>query len=229
MSTLDAGPPGLRQAVREHGWVVVSTSGRPGRPPTSSTVGLTDRGAAEVVVVGLPDAVGGALVHAVAGRLADGEVLLDGVPLAGLLDSGAPVLATVPGELVGLPACGLYGRTVRFRQLAWPDDAGLLPWHPGFAYPDLQPALAAGADGPHTQVLTSGAVVAGAPVLMVVRAEGLRLLDGTSDFDPGTAVLECLHDALERDPTLSQALALVGEGQFAGRAAPGRSWRVESW
>lgn len=228
MNQRSAGPH-LRKAVREHGWVVVSTPARPGRPATSSTVGLTGLQLAELVVVGLPEAVGGALVHDLARRLAAGESLPDGVPLTGLLDSGTPMLATVPGEVAGLPACELYGSTARFRQLAWPDDEGLLPWQAGFAYPELQPALAGGADGPHTQVLTSRPVMAGAPVLMVVRDEGLRLLDGTSDFDPDTATLECLHDALDRDPTLGEALASVGEGEVAGRDSPRGPWRVESW
>lgn len=225
----DAQPEALRRAVGEHGWVVVSTPATRGRPASSSTVGLTELGMAELVVLGLADDVGGALVREVAARLAQGELVPDGVPLAGVLDSGAPMLAPVAGEVVGLPACDLYGGAVRFRQLAWPDGEGLLPWQPGFAHPDLQPALAIAADGPHTQVLTSRKVVAGAPALMVVRDEGLRLLDGVSDFDPHAAIVECLHDAVDRDPSIGEAVASVGEGEVAGRDAPGRPWRVASW
>ena len=91
------------------------------------------------------------------------------------------------------------------------------------------PEQATGADDPHTQVLTSRRVAAGWPVLMVVRDEGLRLLDGTSDFDPDTALVECLHDALERDASLAEAVAALGEGEMAGRDAPGRQWEVEPW
>lgn len=229
MSGVGLPPSSLRDAVQEHGWVVVSTSAAGGRPPTSSTVGLTARGLAEVVVVGLPEQVGGALVHEVADRMTRGEPLPDGVAVPGLLDDAAPVLATVAGPVTGLPACEVYGDAVRVRQLAWPDAEGRMPWQPGFAHPELQPALATSADGPHTQVLTSGRVVAGSAVLMVVRHDGLRLMDGTSDFDPGAAVVECLHDALDRDPSLAEAVAAVGEGQVAGRDAPGQPWLVLPW
>lgn len=229
MSDLLQRAESLRRAVVEHGWVVVSTPAQGSRPAVSSTVGLTGRGLAELVVVGLPEQVGGALVHDVAARLVDGRRLPDGVPLPDLVDGGAPVLATVAGAVAGVPACDVYGDAVRLRQLAWPDEDGRLPWQPGFAHPDLQPALATGPDDPHTQVLTSRRVAAGEPALMVVRDEGLRLLDGTSDFDPDAAVLECLHDALDRDPTLAEALAAVGEGEMAGRDAPGGAWSVEPW
>jgi hypothetical protein len=235
----------LRRALAEHGWLVVD-----GPDDAASTVGLTAAGLAELVVVGLPPATGAALLHALATRLLDGERVADGEPVPGLLDGpgGAdPVLVTVDRPLPA-PATEVYGEAVVLRQLVWPDADGRLPWHPGFAHADLQPLLgpppppphphltaAGGAlpawplpDDPHASVLTARAVAAGAPALLVVCTDdgGLRFLDGVSDFDPEAAVVECLHDALERDLGLVEAVAAVRPGRVAERDGAGAAWTV---
>jgi len=247
MTTVN-GPDDLRRAVAEHGWVLVTEPAGRGRPAVASTVGLTENGTPELVVLGLPEDVGGALLHEVVERHLAGFDDGDGVPLPDLLDGAPPTLLPVHGPVAGLPACELYGARVRLRQLVWPDDEGRLPWHPGFAHPDLQPLLAepppapvtvaeAGQewplpDDPHTAVLTSARVARGdAPVLLVECLDDgeLRFLDGVSDFEPSRAVLECLHDALERDRTLVDAVRVLQPGQVAERDELGEPWQVEDW
>jgi hypothetical protein len=239
----------LRSAVRTHGWVVVSSPADGVRPDTTSTVGLTERGLPELVVLGLPADVGGALLNELVGRVVDGAAPDDGTPVPGLLDAGAPVLLTVDGAVAGLPACEVYDE-VALRQLVWPDADGRFPWHPGFAHPDLQPLMAdppaAAAprvdaalpaewpldDDPHRAVLTSRQVAEGGSVVrMVVHTEEgeLRFLDGASDFDPAAAVAECLHDALARDLTLAEAVRPLQPGQVAEREGTDDAWRVDDW
>jgi hypothetical protein len=240
------GTEDLRRAVDEHGWVVVSSPAGGGRPTVSSTVGLTDQSLPELVVLGLPEQVGGALLHELVERELAGFGSPDGVPVPDLLEGGTdPVLIPVVGQVSGVPACEVYGDAVRLRQLAWPDDAGLLPWEPGFAHPDLQPVMGEppheGAadlgdwplpDDPHLQVLSSPAVAeGGADVLLVVCTDDgeLRFLDGGSDFDPDAAVVECLHDALARDLTLVDAVRPLLQGQVAERDQVGAAWRIGDW
>jgi hypothetical protein len=240
----------LRSAVRTHGWVVASSPADGARPDTTSTVGLTARGLAELVVLGLPDDVGGALLNELAARIVDGAPTDDGVPLPDLLDgAAAPVLLTVDGAVAGVPACEVYDE-VRLRQLVWPDADGRFPWHPGFAHPDLQPLMADPPptpaphvdaappaewpldDDPHRAVLTSRHVAeSGSVVLMVVHTEEgeLRFLDGASDFDPTAAVAECLHDALARDLTLAEAVRPLQPGRVAERDGQDDAWRFDDW
>jgi hypothetical protein len=246
------GPDDLRRAVAEHGWVVVTTPARGDRPTVTSTVGLTEQDVPELVVLGLPEEIAGALLHEVAERLLADFGEDDGVPLPDLLDGeGDPTLVTVHGPVVGLPACELYGQDLFLRQLVWPDAEGRLPWHPGFAHPDLQPLMAepplphaqvttASADlpewplpdDPHVQVLTSRKVAEqGLPVLLVTCTDDSELwfLDGVSDFDEDAAVVECLHEALERDLTLVDAVRPLQPGQVAERNAVGEPWTLDEW
>ncbi|MFP5218882.1 MAG: DUF4262 domain-containing protein [Actinomycetes bacterium] len=232
----------LRQALDEHGWLVVD-----GPDGAASTVGLTPRGLPELVVLGLPTDVGGALLHDLAERLLSGDLAGEGVgdgePIDGLLDGRAPVLLTVDRDLPS-PAAEVYG-TARLRQLVWPDADGRMPWDDGFAHPDLQPLLAdprAGtvaldpdadpwplAEDPHLQVLTSRKVAEqDAPVLVVVRTDTgeLHFLDGVSEFSPSRAVVECLHQALERDRSLVAAVRELGDGMAAEREDAQAPWDV---
>lgn len=235
----------LRRALDEHGWLVVD-----GPDGAASTVGLTTRGLPELVVLGLPAEVGGALLHDLAERLLHGDLadveVADGEPVDGLLDGRPPVLLTVRQDLPS-PAAGVFG-TARLRQLVWPDRDGRMPWDPGFAHADLQPLLAGPpaepvaldpdadpwplAEDPHLQVLSSRAVAEqGAPVLVVVRTPTgeLHFLDGGSDFSPARAVVECLHDTLGRDRSLAEPVRGLADGTAAERDAVGSAWRVETW
>ena len=234
----------LRRALEEHGWLVVDSP-----DGAASTVGLTARGLPELVVLGLPSDVGGALLRELAERLLDGDLaaddVADGDPVEGLLEGRPPVLLTVPRDLPS-PAAEVYG-TVRLRQLVWPDADGRMPWDDGFAHPDLQPllgdppvgpvALDPDADpwplpeDPHLQVLSSRAVVEqDAPVLVVERTPtgDLHFLDDVSDFFPARAVVECLHEALERDRSLLEPVRRLADGTAAVRDAAGGVWEVET-
>ena len=219
----------LRQAVDAHGFVVV----REPEAEASSTAGLTASGLPELVVLGLPAEVAHALLDELARRLLAGEDPDDGAPLPDLLEGPAPVLLTVTTPVDGSPAAGLYGELVRMRQLVWPDPEGRLPWHEG-ADTAAQPLLGTPPEwpleeDPHLQVLTSRPVALdGQPVLLVQRTDDgeLRFLDGTSDFDPDRAAVECLHDALERDLSLLAAVRLVAEGETAERDDLGAPWTL---
>lgn len=237
----------LHRRVEEHGWLVVSGPLGADLPAATSTVGLTARGLPELAVVGLDPATGGALLHEVAARLTSGRVLVDGDPVPGLLDAGTdPCLDEPVRPLVPLPAADLYGDAVVVRQLVWADAQGRLPGDPGFAHPDLQPLvpgepLSGPADDtprewplehdPHTEVRTSfPAAVHGEPVLIVCRDDdgGWLFLDGASDFVEARAVPECLHEALERDLSLVDAVARLAPGDTAERDRPGLPWRFET-
>jgi hypothetical protein len=241
------GSSDLAAAVGRHGWVLVSTPAGGRRPAMTSTVGLTAQGLPELVVLGLPEQVAGPLLHEVAERCLADVVEPDGEPVGGLVEGPPPVLLGVDGVVAGLPAGELYGDAVRVRQLVWADDTGHLPWHPGWRDPSAQPLLGAPPaptvhvaqelpqewpldDDPHLQVLTSRRAAAGAPVLLVLRDDGggLRFLDGESDFDPRAAVLECLHEALERDLTLVDGVRLIEAGGVAERDAVGAPWQLDA-
>jgi hypothetical protein len=239
-----AGVDELHSAVAEHGWLVVSGPLGDALPQVTSTVGLTARGLPELAVSGLDADTGGALLHELAGRLADGEVVEDGAPVHDLLDGADPCLDEPVRPAVALPAGDLYGDAVVVRQLVWPDAEGRLPGEPGFAHPALQPLLpgeplVAPDDGlpsqwplqhdPHTEVRSARPVVEqGLPVLLVLRDPdgGWWFLDGVSDLVEDEAVAECLHDSLERDLTLVDAVARLEPGDEADRDRRGTPWRV---
>lgn len=238
----------LHRAVEEHGWLVVSGPLGEALPQVTSTVGLTARGLPELAVTGLDGRTGGALLHELAARLADGQVVDDGAPVPDLLSAGAdPCLDEPVRPSVKLPAADLYGPAVVVRQLVWADAEGRLPGEPGFAHPDLQPLLPgepleAPQDDlprewplphdPHSQVLSSRPVAElGRPVLMAYREAdgGWLLLDGMSDFVEDEAVHECLHDALERDLSLVDVARRLEPGDMAERDRPGMPWRYGRW
>ena len=189
----------LHRAVEEHGWLVVTAPLGEGLPDATSTVGLTAQGLPELAVVGLGHSVGGALLHEVATRLTSGQVLPDGEPVPGLVDTGAdPCLDEPVRPHVLLPAADLYGDDVAVRQLVWADAEGRLPGDEQFAHTEQQPLvpgdpLGAAGDAeateddaaavtdddlprewplphdPHTPVLTSRPAYEGLPVLMAYR------------------------------------------------------------
>lgn len=233
----------LHRAVQEHGWLVVTGPLGRGLPQVTTTVGLTARGLPELAVAGLDAETGGALLHELASRMTSGEVVEDGAPVRDLVAGTDPCLDEPVRPSVPLPAADLYGTTVVVRQLVWADAHGRLPGDAGFAHPDLQPLLPAEPldapdDGlprewpvshdPHTGVRTSRAVAEqGLPVLVVCRDDdgSWLFLDGVSDFVEEQAVVECLHDALERDLSLVDVAARLSAGDEADRDRPGLPWR----
>jgi hypothetical protein len=239
------GPDDLHREVAQHGWLVVSAPLGQALPEATSTVGLTARGLPELVVVGLPDVVGGALLHELAGRLAAGRPLPDGEPVPDLVQGPAPVLEQPVRPLVPLPAGDLYGAAVVVRQLLWADAEGRLPGDGGFSHADLQlrlPAEPVDAPqddlprewplplDPHTPVRTSSPVARlGRPVLQVHRDVdgGWLFLEGFAAAG-GPGVAECLHDALERDLSLVEVAGRLGPGEGADRDRPGLPWRYRS-
>lgn len=222
-------PADLVAALEEHDWLVVHGPGA-----ASSTAGLARQDLPELVVLGLPPEVGGALLHELAEHLLAGEPVPDEQPLGWLVEGGRPpVLLPVPTP-PEMPAVQALGRPVQVRQLVWADDAGRMPWEPG-ADATGQPLLGPPPldwplpDDPHLPVLVSGRVVHDAlPVLRVLCSEtgDLAFTDGVSDFDPATAVTECLHDTVARDLSLIEAVAPLEPSSVAERERPGTPWRV---
>lgn len=112
--------------VHRHGWAV---QGVRGRTPLAHTVGLTECGLPELVVTGLPESAGAALLNAAVARALRDEVR----PGQVLRLPAAPVLAVIEVEQAAerLPvATALYLDAVRALQLVWPDGCGRYPWEP---------------------------------------------------------------------------------------------------
>ncbi len=111
--------------IRRTGWMI---QGVEGQPYLAYTVGLTERGLAELVVTGL--------------TLDRAAVLLNRLAAGPSGELGAGDQLTVEGrllEVVELPhpeahlftAAALYGPDLRGVQLVWADERGVWPWSRG--------------------------------------------------------------------------------------------------
>lgn len=116
--------------VREHGWIVNAYNANTSLGGNITyTAGLTEAGIAELAVAGLPHAPAGLLLNDAARVHLNSEL----IPGESYPTCNGVVLRVVdaPG-VIGPVARSLYGRQVRFRQLLWPDTAGVYPDQPGW-------------------------------------------------------------------------------------------------
>lgn len=199
-SHADAQEQAWRAGVAEHGWMVIGVPDDGEHPGFHFTTGLTERELPELIVYGLPDEVGTALLNDLAQRLVDGARYADGEVVPDLVDGDYRMQlwdVTWLQDPLGA-AFQLYGRqAVRVRQLVVPDRQDRLPWEDDYALAHLQPVLfeppggggprragpeeesdhAAPADwdlpqDPHLGVVVTGPVGGGElPVLLAVQYE----------------------------------------------------------
>ncbi len=119
----------IEHCIRKAGWAGIGVSGDPG---WNYTIGLTERGQPELVVFGLPPAIGHAVLANAITRLDD---IRDGAMLDGIATAYPAAFREIPSEEANdrflVQANHFYGRTVPVIQLVWPDRAGLFPWQRG--------------------------------------------------------------------------------------------------
>jgi len=132
--------------LEREGWAIEAVPARDGHatfPSYAYTIGFEERFAfPEVVVLGLSPVACRGLFDLVAGALAGGTDLPVAAPFIGLLDGGQPCaflpvdVTTCAGMFPSLTEhhrlSGDEPTDFRLAQLAWPDQAGVLPWEPGF-------------------------------------------------------------------------------------------------
>jgi hypothetical protein len=136
----------IAELVERHGWVVITVAPEGLHTPGFSyTVGLRDRGLAEIVMIGLPMEVAHAALNQLAGEFVGGTPPLLGAALNHVM--------TLPVMLRHVPAerAAPYMRVANERagarldalQLVWPDEAAIFPWEQGFnpRMKRLQPML----------------------------------------------------------------------------------------
>jgi hypothetical protein len=133
-------------AIAAVGWAVTAVLPEPGEAPYAYTVGLTELGAPELVITGLPHDIAHALLNDAADRVHEHGArwchrqrihdLLSGLD-AVIIDGAAHELIH-PGT-----AYARYGQQrVRLQQIVWPDPRGRFPWEDGHAHPAaIQPLL----------------------------------------------------------------------------------------
>jgi hypothetical protein len=134
-------------AIATIGWAVTAViPDGPGQAPYAYTIGLTELGAAELVITGLPHDIAHVLLNDAAQRVRDNGVrwrhqqqiddLLAGY--AAIIIDGTAHDLIIPGT-----ADARYGAArVRLQQIVWPDPDGHFPWDPGYRYPDtVQPLV----------------------------------------------------------------------------------------
>ncbi len=224
-------------------------AGEHGEPQFSFTVGLTQRGLPEVIVYGLRPKVACDVLNDLAERLVAGETFTDGEAIPDLL-RGDYRVSLYDVERLQDPlgaAFELYGKeNVSVRQLVLPDKNNVLPWESGYSMGDLQPVLFTPPPGPHPgrhaavhdwrlhvdphlAVLVSDSTSSGdKPVLVVEHASDGEwgFLDGVEEVRIGNAHMECLHHALDRDPTLVDVVRQLEPGFVAERDGVGEPWHV---
>jgi hypothetical protein len=120
----------LRELISRNRFVVQSVLGSRCAAEFSYTIGLTEAGLPELIVLGVRPQDASRLLHCWGDYLLDKSAVLAGETLG----SGPWVLEAVeverPEEHL-LIAGDLYGRRVRALQLVWADAAGRFPWDRG--------------------------------------------------------------------------------------------------
>lgn len=140
----------IEKNVKEHGLAIqfiFPTKEQPG-PKFAYTVGMTDIGQPELVVIGLPESLAGMVFNRVFEELRAGTRTGQETSIEKVLS--VPLLMHTADESLAYPytvQCQRYyqerGIKPAFKQLIWPDTAGVYPHEQGFdeEMVDLQPYL----------------------------------------------------------------------------------------
>jgi hypothetical protein len=133
-------------AIAVVGWAVTAVLPDSGEAPYAYTVGLTETGAPELVITGLPHPIAYALLDDAAQRVRHHGTrwhhrdLVDDL----IADHDAAIIDGTANDLIlAGTANARYGADhVRLQQIVWPDPDGHFPWDPGYRYPaTVQPLL----------------------------------------------------------------------------------------
>jgi len=161
-----------REAIRRHGYAVLEVApdlgADPPRPGYAVTVGLLERGQANLLILGLPGPMSRMMLASLADHSLHYDPLPLNAPLAGFFDGIEPVLrpldessaaawlnGTLPldpkpigwskaQQLHGSASSGHLPRDrTRLLQVVWPDSSGHYPWEDEFddALRPAQPLL----------------------------------------------------------------------------------------
>ncbi len=129
--------------VANHGCHITSVFGDEDAPPFTYSVGLWETaGAADVIIVGLPNGLSASIINVLAGLLKDGAVSLhDGAVIEGLLDGYNCVSRRVDSSQINREHfnSALWYHRLRtgeeltdIYQIVWPSVGdGLFPWDDG--------------------------------------------------------------------------------------------------
>lgn len=137
----------IAQLIDSVGWAVISTilDSDDGPVPISYTVGLTERGLAELCIVGVSPDTSQAILHDLATQATAGDPLRHAQSLPDLLENFEAIVIEGPATGIVQPTVALrrYGNeAVRLQQIVWPDPHGAFPWQPGYTMPPImQPTI----------------------------------------------------------------------------------------
>jgi hypothetical protein len=131
----------IRERIAKHGWThigVFNTEETPADefgPPFTYSVGLTERGMPEIVILGLPPKMAMGLINDTVHMWTEEGVSAFNVPVQGIL-KGMPVmyLEVEPEKESWYFSATrrFYGDRVKPVQMIWPDEDGRFPWQEGF-------------------------------------------------------------------------------------------------
>lgn len=138
----------LEELIARHGVAVITVGPARDAPSFSYTVGLSDDGLPELLVLGLPAEVAQPVLNTLAARLRREGALRLNEPLTDVFAGTTAVLHEVPlarsAPYVRVAAHRRAG-VLRVLQLIWPDAAGRFPWQAGCepSFLAAQPLLSA--------------------------------------------------------------------------------------
>lgn len=124
----------VREVIRRNGWAVQGVVSAPDAaeqlPPMAYTVGLTEMGLAELIIMGLPrDAAAGILNAAASEHIRDDLVPGREYHLGNLPVRVVPISVGRARQMLAI-AWEMYGYKLSATQLLWPSPAGKWPDHP---------------------------------------------------------------------------------------------------
>lgn len=120
----------ILQLVAQNRFAVQRVSGSRETAELAYTVGLTSHGLPELVITGLQAQKASRLLNHWADYLLDVSLVLPGETLEVRGSFFEAIEVAAPEDHLFV-AVQLYGEVVRGLQLAWSDDRGRPPWHPG--------------------------------------------------------------------------------------------------